>query len=120
MMSSSKRIIYIDALKCFAIYCVVWGHVIQYLQPINFKDVALYRIIYSFHMPLFMMISGYFASNSCNKNFTSFFYQKSYRLILPVLSFTLIFSVFIGGGDIIKALYRGYWFPKCLFLCFMA
>ncbi len=28
-----KRIIYIDILKLFAIYLVIWGHAIMHFQP---------------------------------------------------------------------------------------
>ena len=60
-----KRILSIDAIKAFAIFCVVLGHCIQYGSGIFYlKDEIyfenwLFKIIYSFHMPLFMLISGY-------------------------------------------------------------
>lgn len=42
-----------------AICFVVLGHVIQcIISPDNFDDNIFFRIIYSFHMPLFMFISG--------------------------------------------------------------
>lgn len=61
---SSSRIGYIDALKGFAAVCVTLGHVIsRYLDMGIYPDAAVLRqifnLIYSFHMPLFMMISGY-------------------------------------------------------------
>ena len=52
------RISYIDQLKGIAILLVVLGHVIGYN---NCEDSFLWRFIYSFHMPLFMFISGYVA-----------------------------------------------------------
>ncbi|ROT03695.1 hypothetical protein ED388_12660 [Muribaculaceae bacterium Isolate-007 (NCI)] len=47
---------YIDCLKGFAIFLVVLGHVVQ---NYNLMDSWIFRIIYSFHMPLFMFMSGY-------------------------------------------------------------
>lgn len=50
----------IDGLRGIAIMLVVIGHVIQYVfSPNTFDDNLLFRVIYSFHMPLFMFISGY-------------------------------------------------------------
>lgn len=59
------RIGYIDALKGFAILCVVLGHIADgYLDGNTYPEAnqalfCIYNIIFAFHMPLFMMISGY-------------------------------------------------------------
>lgn len=55
----NARISYIDQLKGIAILLVVLGHVIGYN---NCENSFLWRFIYSFHMPLFMFISGYVCS----------------------------------------------------------
>lgn len=53
------RIAYIDNLKGFAILLVVIGHIIQFLYcPDKFDSNLIFRFIYSFHMPLFFMLSG--------------------------------------------------------------
>lgn len=59
------RDITFDAIKLFAIYLVIWGHCILHLQGYKFDQWQnpIYRLICSFHMPLFMTISGYFAQN---------------------------------------------------------
>lgn len=63
--SETGRIEYIDALKGFAILCVVLGHAALSLHTSGmFPDAygflnGVYDVIYAFHMPLFMMISGY-------------------------------------------------------------
>lgn len=55
-----ERITYLDHLKGMAILIVVIGHVLQYcVLPQTFNDDRLWNIIYSFHMSLFMMVSGY-------------------------------------------------------------
>ena len=48
----------LDILKAAATLLVIVGHVIQFTNP-NFDDSPLFKIIYAFHMPLFMCISGY-------------------------------------------------------------
>ena len=49
---------WVDAVKGFAIYLVILGHSIQYAtsQDYNYAGNTIFQIIYSFHMPLFMMM----------------------------------------------------------------
>lgn len=60
-----RRIGYIDALKGFGILCVVLGHVAGgYFTIRAFPEarrllIDIYNFVYAFHMPLFMMLSGY-------------------------------------------------------------
>ena len=48
-------------MKGISIILVLWGHCIQYLsvESFDFFDDSAFKIIYSFHMPLFMLLSGY-------------------------------------------------------------
>lgn len=48
-----------DNLRGVLIFLVVFGHLLEISIPFN-GSTFVYRIIYSFHMPLFMFISGYF------------------------------------------------------------
>ena len=51
----------IDSPKGFAILLMVFGHLIQFTSIDNsYLSNPIYIFIYSFHMPLFMMISGFF------------------------------------------------------------
>lgn len=68
----SNRIEYIDIAKGLAILSVIMGH-----MGWEYAD----RIIYPFHMPLFLICSGYFISEK--KDFKSFRKEKMKRLILP-------------------------------------
>lgn len=56
------RLASMDMLKGFAIILVIAGHAVQYLISGHYYDKEVYRLIYSFHMPLFMAITGFFAS----------------------------------------------------------
>ena len=56
----NERNLQLDGLKFFLVCLVVVGHCVQ---PFRYDSVSLgwiYGIIYSFHMPLFVMLSGYF------------------------------------------------------------
>ena len=55
--STGNRLIYLDALRGFAILLVVVGHLIQYNYQSALDD-PIFNAIYSFHMPLFFFISG--------------------------------------------------------------
>lgn len=56
-----NRNLFIDALRGISIFLVLWGHSIQYFSAgeINYFNNFVFRFIYSFHMPLFFLISGY-------------------------------------------------------------
>lgn len=55
----TMRINYIDRMKGLAILLVVLGHVYSFVMGAESSEVN--RFIYSFHMPLFMALSGYVA-----------------------------------------------------------
>ena len=59
----------LDISKGIAIFLVVWGHIIQYsfAGKEEFYENIIFRLIYGFHMPLFMIISGYLFFYSCEK-----------------------------------------------------
>ena len=52
-----NRLSYVDVLKGYAILLVILGHSIQN-TVLDFDGNIVFRVIYSFHMPLFMILSG--------------------------------------------------------------
>lgn len=62
-----KRIQKWDLLKFFLMFCVVLGHFADVHAGTNEFAQSLYLLIYSFHMPLFMFISGLFSKNMVNE-----------------------------------------------------
>lgn len=60
-----------DNLKAFLIVMVVFGHLMErFAGQQNYFWTTVYTFIYSFHMPLFVFVSGYFSKNAdkCRKN----------------------------------------------------
>lgn len=53
----------IDSIKGLLIILVVMGHVITACDNVNFYNHAVMGLIYIFHMPLFILISGYMTRN---------------------------------------------------------
>ena len=109
------RISYIDQLKGIAILLVVLGHVIGYN---NCEDSFLWRFIYSFHMPLFMFISGYVAQMTFRierfgwNETISFLIKKLRTLLLPMVTWGSCYPfLFLKDNDRSK-LYR-----LCIELC---
>lgn len=53
------RIDYINFIKGVSIFLVVWAHSIQNMgDGVYFRTNPLFELICSFHMPIFMIISG--------------------------------------------------------------
>lgn len=71
---SKQCIQYIDLAKYIPIYLVLWGHVLGSLTSPLISSEILVRVtsklIHSFHMPLFMFLSGLFASSTLKKETT--------------------------------------------------
>ena len=59
----NKRYAYFYVLKFLLIFSVVFGHILEnYIQNPFFKSI--YMFIYTFHMPLFVFITGFFAKSN--------------------------------------------------------
>lgn len=115
-----SRLEWMDALKLYTIFLVLWGHSIQHFLSSEYYDEPVYRFIYSFHMPLFMTISGFFGAKLVTRKFTDVLIRKSRQLLLPGFSFGLIMCIFIfyrGGVFPSDWLICSFWFLKSAFLC---
>jgi fucose 4-O-acetylase-like acetyltransferase len=131
-----QRIEFIDALKGFTIFCVLWGHSIQDSGngDDSFFHNQVFEFIYSFHMPLFFMISGFFFNSSLKLNFKELVCKKGLALLLPCLTWTIIFGglfctkafVLKSGINYISELTKiidplnwQFWFLKELFISYV-
>ena len=60
-----------DSLKFVLIILVCWGHLIQIdKNAFSGETIALYKLIYTFHVPLFAFVSGFFTNS--NKDYSMF------------------------------------------------
>lgn len=118
-----KRLDYIDHLKAVAIILVVFGHFLIAINPMGFSYHPV-QIVYSFHMPLFFFLSGFMVGfKDKGKLLFSFITKKIITLLLPWLSWTIIYSYYLGDNDSFYALeiflfypFKGYWFLPVLFI----
>lgn len=89
----------IDNAKFILIFLVVFGHIIQPFTTEGKGIEVLYHWIYLFHMPAFIMLSGFFAKGLMNKDYIKNFSKK---LLIPYLIFQLFYPVYyllVGVND---------------------
>ena len=94
-----KKIEWLSVLQGFSMLLVVIGHVSLTNIP---RDPAtpiattIERCIYTFHMPLFIFISGWLFYHTCIRNGKSYgdmILSKLIRLGIPFLTFTLLATI---------------------------
>ncbi|WP_428909803.1 acyltransferase family protein [Niallia sp. Krafla_26] len=84
----------LDIAKGIAIFLVVFGHILQYTvvpTGIDFFKNPLFEVIYSFHMPLFMFVSGYLSTFSLQRrSLKDNFKIKTNGILIPYILWTII------------------------------
>ena len=91
---SGERVEWIDSLRGIAILLVVIGHVITRSMTNDFENVVR-CLIYSFHMPLFFIISGLVLTVPSSKKLGETFLKKIKKILLPTLVFCFIYFLFM-------------------------
>ncbi|WP_173918503.1 acyltransferase family protein [Halobacillus sp. Marseille-Q1614] len=113
-----KRDAIFDNAKILLIFLVVFGHMIQPTTNESSGMYTLYTWIYTFHMPAFIFLAGFFAKGSGNKNYI---FKLAKKLILPYLIFQTIYTVFflfIGKNEWLNAPFTPHWSLWFLFSLF--
>lgn len=87
----NKRNQLIDVLKGFAVLSVILGHSIQRGIGVGFEENIIYKIIFTYNMPLFMLLSGYTLYLSKKPYDIHFLILRFKRLIIPTVVFTYVF-----------------------------
>ena len=126
-----ERIKYLDYLKAFAIYLVVYGHLLcDYADEQTSSPVCI--TIYSFHMALFMSLSGYFFQSSLKKSFTEVLKSKAVQLLIPLVVWDIMKTIVLAALNpdtataIVEHYIRkggplhGFWYLKTLFILYIA
>lgn len=123
----AKRIEWVDVVKGLLILTVVLGHAIQEtlkVRGIAFEDNFWRNIIYSFHMPAFMAMSGYLVYRHSVigggiSECISLIYKRLKQLMIPFVIWSVpLFLVYHNVDNIWDyVLYpnKGYWFLWALF-----
>lgn len=134
MPDKSNRSLYLDIVKGFAIILVVYGHCIpwysdEYISRSLFYSDELYRIIYSFHMPLFMLVSGYlFYGSVVRHSWRHNLKTRFSKLLLPVVLWNTLYLAILNTvnllngkpvpwGEELLSYTSALWFLWAIFWC---
>ena len=98
-----KRNYKIDNIKLILIFLVVFGHLLECFSG-NTTTANLYKIIYSFHIPAFIFVLGFFAK---------FNIKKILKYIFIYVIFQIFYCLF-ANAEI--QFYRPYWLLWYLFV----
>lgn len=92
-----------DNIKALLIFLVVFGHLLELIADKTFSH-ELYLVIYSFHMPAFVFVSGYFARYSPKKIL--------FRLVWVYVLFQVVYILFdnmLFGNSAPVQFFTPYW-----------
>lgn len=90
-MKPVNRILSFDLLKGISMYLVIFTHCLQYIAAQTFEN-TLFQVVYVFHMPLFIIVSGYLFRKKIDRPLHSTIVNLFVRLIIPSI-------VLVGGGN---------------------
>lgn len=85
VMSTKSRNYFLDNYKSFLILLVVIGHFIEPCYTNNVFLIILKWVIFSFHMPAFIFISGYFSKKDMGLE------KLIQKLVIPYFIFELLY-----------------------------
>ncbi len=116
--SSRPRIEWLDTAKACGMFLVFYGHFVErvYDQG-NQTALAQQKLIYAFHMPLFVVLAGFLARSASDlPPLGAFLKRQAASRLLPVVFFSVLlmplFSLFNSGGwepERLKAQYIEDW-----------
>ena len=123
----------LDYMKFIAAVLVIVGHSIQYSGVLNTNKGFgfIYLVIYSFHMPLFAMISGFLLYKSIERRGALHAFRGKALLLIPIVIYSIpVFftrGVFIPSEGLLLNLrhFIGFvmigngliWFLPVIFIC---
>lgn len=123
---NSGRVDYIDIAKCLGMFLVLLGHTVA-------SDTITKNIVYSFHMPLFFLLSGMVLHEDARVGkceWTAYAKSKFYGVMLPCFIWGGIYSAFswknvlfilygtretlMGAGSLSSLWFFPVWVLACL------
>ncbi len=136
-----QRIFWVDNLRCFAIFCVVIGHMISCEAFRSVIGTEFYEeFIVPFHMPLFGVLSGWFLHYKKEESLWRQLGKKAVSILLPYFVWCFLwffvkplieFVIEHKGLNIGTVVWQikffayeglclyGWWFLRALFFCFI-
>jgi fucose 4-O-acetylase-like acetyltransferase len=116
----SSRDAWLDNAKVVAIVLVVCGHAWEPLRGDSRSLTAAYTWLYAFHMPTFVVISGYFSRNFMPT--PDKVRALVTRLLLPYLFLEILYSIFrrvLDGQNAVLTFLEPWWLTWFLMTLFI-
>lgn len=102
-----KDNIYFNNAKFFLINLIIFGHFIEEIIEFNALAKSIYFFVYIFHIPSFVIISGFFSTSLLSLNQIK---KYVYSILIPYLIFQSIFSILIwNGSDFVNTKLTLFW-----------
>ena len=128
-MIQKRERMYLNIVKGTAIFLMLWGHAIQICTNddwIAFQNNT-FQFIYSFHMPLFMLLSGYLFFFSFEKrDLKTLLTHRAQSMLQPIFFATILNNLLmalptillhgqgqLADGSLLNGLYM-LWFLWCV------
>ena len=128
-MIQKRERMYLNIVKGVAVLLMLWGHAIQYCARtdiIVFENIV-FQFIYSFHMPLFMLLSGYLFFFSYQKrDLKTLLAHRAQSMLQPIFFATMLNNLLMElptmilhrqgqlvDGSLFEGLYT-LWFLWCV------
>lgn len=126
-VNSPVRYEWVDTMRLLGMFAVYLGHLMD-------SGGKLFPFVYSYHVPLFFLVSGFFASSSFKISFTENLKKKFITIMIPYFGFSLLnmamYLLIDNGGyrrftEMLKQMLFGVrgdtfafalWFLPCLFV----
>lgn len=92
-LSQTRERLYWNVIRGIAIFLMLWGHCIQYcaLDSFNVYENWIFKTIYSFHMPLFMIVSGFLFYYSFEKrSLKDLLAHRAKGMLWPIVGGTVL------------------------------
>jgi len=128
-MTQDRNRLYLNVVRGTAVFLMIWGHCIQYCAMGSFDvfENTVFKFIYSFHMPLFMLISGYLFFFSFQKrSLKELLVHRTQGMLQPIVMASIfnvalrqLANLFLGApasfldGVLLWDLYS-FWFLWCV------
>ena len=84
-----RREVFIDITRALAMFLIILGHVLVHSQHCK----LIFKFIYSFHVVLFFIISGYTFKIENKEKFSSFFVYKFKKILVPYFIWAFLFLI---------------------------
>jgi fucose 4-O-acetylase-like acetyltransferase len=109
-MPHPGRNLHVDNIKTALIFLVVFGHIIELNIANDSATKSIWIFIYSFHMPMFALISGMFSKAVASENQST---QLVRNIVVPLIAFEILYECLefftTGKPSNYFSLFAPYW-----------